>query len=152
MPKTGLAVLALVFAAGAAHAQGSSPAEIVQHHVGSGGNVDAIMADYADNAVVLQNGRAIQGKEDIRKLFEAMFGGNRRASLPAGQNAHDGPAAPPAAAPKMTVDRVWQEGNVGFVKWEMGPVHATEEFVIRDGKIAVQAIFMQGRPPAAPRS
>ena len=50
----------------------------------------------------------------------------------------------------MTVDKVWQEGNVGFVNWHMGPVHATEEFVTKDGKIEVQAIFMTGGPPAAP--
>jgi len=51
----------------------------------------------------------------------------------------------------MAVDKVWQEGNVGFVTWHMGPMHATEEFVIDDGKIEVQAIFMAGGPPAAPR-
>ena len=35
----------------------------------------------------------------------------------------------------MTVDKVWQEGNVDFVNWHMGAMHATEEFVTRDGKI-----------------
>jgi hypothetical protein len=147
MLKHATAAAALLVAAGAAHAAGSTPAEIVQRHVGSGGNVDAIMADYADDAVVLQNGRAIQGKPAIRKLFEGMFGGRRAApsSTPGAA-----PAAPPAGGPpKMTVDKVWQEGNVGFVSWHMGPMHATEEFVTKDGKIEVQAIFMAGGPPAA---
>jgi ketosteroid isomerase-like protein len=135
--------MALVFAAGAAQAQSSTPAEIVQRHVSSGGNIDAIMADYADNAVVLQNGRAIQGKPAIRKLFEGMFGGGRAAAPPA-----QGSAAPPAGGPpKMTVDKVWQEGDVGFVNWHMGPVKATEEFLVRNGKIAVQSVFMAGGPP-----
>ena len=83
MLKAGVAAMALLFAAGAAQAQGSTPAEIVQRHVSSGGNIDAIMADYADDAVVLQNGRAIQGKPAIRKLFEGMFGGGRAAPPPA---------------------------------------------------------------------
>jgi hypothetical protein len=150
MLKHAAGAAALKFAAGAAHAQGSTPAEIVQRHVGSGGNIDAIMADYADDAVVLQNGRAIQGKAAIRQLFETMFGGRRAGPPPA-----TGSAAPPGAAPsgppKMTVDKVWQEGDVGFDTWHMGPMHATEEFVTKDGKIEVQAIFMAGGPPASPR-
>lgn len=149
MLKAGVAAMALVFAAGAAQAQGSTPAEIVQRHVSSGGNIDAIMADYADDAVVLQNGRAIQGKPAIRKLFEGMFGGGRAASPPA-QGAAPAAAPPPAGGPpKMTVDKVWQEGDVGFVNWHMGPVKATEEFLVRNGKIAVQSVFMAGGPPAA---
>jgi hypothetical protein len=148
MLKASLAAMALVFVAGAAQAQGSTPAEIVQRHVSSGGNIDAIMADYADDAVVLQNGRAIQGKPAIRKLFEGMFGGGRAAAKPA-----QGSSAPPAGGPpKMTVDKVWQEGDVGFVNWHMGPVKATEEFVVHDGKIAVQSVFMAGGPPAAQHS
>ena len=148
MLKHATAAAALLVAAGAAHAAGSTPAEIVQRHVGSGGNVDAIMADYADDAVVLQNGRAIEGKPAIRKLFEGMFGGRRAAPSPAPGAA---PAAPPAGGPpKMTVDKVWQEGNVGFVSWHMGPVKATEEFLVRDGKIQVQSVFMQGPPPGPP--
>ena len=148
-PATAAAVAFLLLAAGTAHAQGSSPAEIVQRHVGSGGNVDAIMADYADDAVVLQDGRAIQGKPAIRKLFEGMFGG-RRAAPPSAPGA--APAAPPAGGPpKMTVDKVWQEGNVGFDTWHMGAMRATEEFLVKDGKIEVQAIFMSGGPPAAPQ-
>ena len=135
---------ALVFVAGAAQAQGSSPAEIVQRHVASGGNIDAILADYADDAVVLQNGRVLEGKAAIRKFYEGMFGGGR---IPASSGSTG--AAPPAAGPpKMTVDKVWQEGSVGFVSWHMGPVKATDEFVIRNGKIDTQSVFMQGGPPA----
>lgn len=144
MLKYAVPAMAMVLCAGAARAQGSTPAEIVQRHVGSGGNVDAIMADYAEDAVVLQNGRAIQGKPAIRQLFANMFGGRRAAPA---QGA--APAAPPAGGlPKMTVDKVWQEGNVGFDTWHMGAMHATEEFLIKDGKIEVQAIFMSGGPPA----
>lgn len=146
MLKFTFAGAALLLAAGAAHAQGSSPAEIVQRHVSSGGNIDAIMADYADDAVVLQNGRAILGKPAIRQLFQTMFGGRRAAPPPA-----EGAAPPAGGPPKMTVDKVWQEGNVGFVNWHMGPMHATEEFVTKNGKIEVQAIFMAGGPPPPPR-
>ena len=54
MLKLTAAAIALVLAAGAAQAdEGSSPAEIVQRHVSSGGNLDALMADYADDAVLM---------------------------------------------------------------------------------------------------
>jgi hypothetical protein len=52
----------------------------------------------------------------------------------------------------MTVDKVWQEGSVGFVNWHMGATRATEEFLVKDGKIEVQAIFMAGGPPAPAKS
>jgi hypothetical protein len=147
MLKAGVAAVALVLGAGVAQAQESTPAEIVQRHVGSGGNIDAIMADYADDAVVLQNGKAIQGKAAIRTLFEGMFGG-RRAGPPPSANA----ASPAGGPPRMTVDKVWQEGSVGFVNWHMGATRATEEFLVKNGKIEVQAIFMTGGPPAPAKS
>lgn len=146
----GLGAAIAIMAAGAAHAD--TPSDFVKRHTSSGGNVDAIMADYADDAVVLQNGRAVQSKAEIRKLFEGMFGG-RRAAPPAS----GGAGGPPAGGMKVT--KVWEEGNVGFMTWEAGPVHTTEEFIIRNNKIAVQAIFMAGGgaapggaggPPRAP--
>lgn len=137
-----LAFAALVLA-GTADAADPTPTEIVQRHTSSGGDIDKIMADYADDAVVLQQGRAIEGKPAIRALFSRMFA-PRPATAP--------PSSPPRAAPPgggMKVTRVWHEGNVGFDTWEAGPVHATEEFLVRNGKIAVQAIFMSA-PPAPP--
>ena len=155
MMKLGMGAMIAMLAAGAAHAD--TPSDFVKRHTSSGGNIDAIMADYADDAVVLQNGRAVQGKAEIRKLFAAMFAPRTPRPAPAGA----APVAPPAgAAPGarpagggMKVTRVWEEGNVGFMTWEAGPMRTTEEFIIRDGKIAVQAIFMTGGaggPPRAP--
>lgn len=99
-------------------------------------DIDAIMADYADDAVVLQNGQALIGKPAIRAQFEKLF-----PKPPAGATS-GAPAPSPMSG--MQVKRIWQQGNVGFLTWEMGPIHTTEEFVVRDGKIAVQAIFMRG--------
>jgi len=136
MKRLGMAAAIAVLAAAAAHAD--TPSDFVRRHTSSGGNVDAIVADYADDAVVLQNGRAVQGKAEIRKLFAGMFGGGRA----------PGAGGPPGGGMKVT--RVWEEGNVGFMTWEAGPMHVTEEFIIRNNKIAVQAIFMAGGGGAAP--
>jgi len=136
---------ALLFA-GAAQAAALTPTEIVNRHVGAGGDIDTIMADYADDAVVLQAGRAVQGKAEIRKLFERMF-----PKKPEGAAAAPAAGAAPATPrPAMKVTRVWEEGDVGFMTWEMGPMKTTEEFIVRDGKIQVQALFMSGGPAPRP--
>ncbi len=72
------------------------------------------------------------------------------AALPAG-GAATAPSGPPAGG-RHEGHQVWEEGNVGFMTWEAGPMHTTEEFIIRNGKIAVQAIFMaSGRARAVRR-
>ncbi|MBO9669511.1 MAG: hypothetical protein J7485_03235, partial [Sphingobium sp.] len=82
-----------------------------------------------------------------------MFGGGRApgAGAPPAGGAQ-GAGGPPGggAGGGMKVTRVWEEGNVGFMTWEAGPMHVTEEFIIRNNKIAVQAIFMAGGGGAAP--
>lgn len=137
--------------AGAAQAATLTPTEIVNRHIGAKGDVDVIMADYADDAVVLQAGRAIEGKAEIRKLFERMFP-KRPAGAAAAPAAASTNAAPATARPAMKVTRIWEEGNIGFLSWEMGPTHTTEEFIVRDGKIQVQALFMSNTAPPKPAS
>jgi len=145
MLKYGVGALVVLMLAGTAQAAGLSPTDIIHRHTAAGAksDLDAIMADYADDAVVLQAGKAFQGKAAIRPLFARMF--------PKRPVAGAAPAAAGKARPSMKVTRVWQEGNVGFMTWEMGPIHATEEFLVRNSKIAVQAVFMSGAPQAPAR-
>ena len=140
MLKLTLGALAAATIATAAQAATPSPTEIVNRHMeaASKRDVNALMADYADDAVVLQAGTAVQGKAAIRALFERLFPANP----PAG--------GAPGALGKITPSKVWEEGNVGFVSWTMGTAtNGTDEFIVRDGKIAVQAVFIGGPPPAA---
>lgn len=137
MTRSGLAVLAAVLCAGMAQAAGPSPSEIVSRHMAAAGkgDVDAIVADYADDAVVMQANEVTQGKANIHALFQRLFGG--RANAPAG-----------SGAPAMNVTRVWEEGDVGIVTWEAGPVKGRDEFLVQGGKIKVQAVFLSGAPAA----
>jgi ketosteroid isomerase-like protein len=139
-----VAMAALAFAS-TAQAADPTPTEIVQRHTSAGGNLDKLMEDYADNAVVFQQGRAIQGKDAIRALYARMFPQRPAGAQAAGQAA---PASRPASG-GMKVTKVWEEGDVGFMTWEAGPVKATEQFLVRDGKIVLQAIYMSGAPQAA---
>lgn len=136
--KAGIAALAALAAAGAAHAADLSPAEIVARHVAAVAKSDvaAMMADYADDAVVLQAGKTVQGKAAIRALFTRMF------PTPA-------PGAAPSGTAAMKVTRTWAEGDVGLYSWELPTAHGIDEFRVRNGKIEVQAVFIAA-PPAAP--
>jgi hypothetical protein len=144
--KYAIGTLAALMLAGTAHAATPTPEQIVQRHISAGGDLDKLIGDYADDAVVMQQGRVLQGKNAIRAFYANMFG--RRPS--GGSGSAPPPNGGAGGPPKMTVDKIWQEGDVGFVKWHMGPVKATEEFLVRDGKIEVQSVFMQGPPPGPP--
>jgi predicted SnoaL-like aldol condensation-catalyzing enzyme len=78
---------------------------------------------------MLNGANATQGKAAITAAFTALL-------KPGG----------PAANIKPV--KVWSQGNIGFVSWESGPVKGTDSFVIRNGKIAVQAVFIGVGPPA----
>ncbi|MBN8830665.1 MAG: nuclear transport factor 2 family protein [Sphingomonadales bacterium] len=131
MIRLSFAALALVSSFGAAHAAELTPTDIVNRHMAAAArqDVDAIMADYADDAVNLTAGKAVQGKPAIRAVFAGMFKGSG------------------AGTSGMKVTKVWEEGDVGFVTWTMGPVTGTEEFLVRNGKILVQTVFISA-PPA----
>ena len=136
MAALAAALAAATVAAAAAHAQPAplSPTDIVGRHIAAGnaGDLDAMAGDYADDAVVLQPGQAVQGKAAIRAMFAGIFG---------------------PGAPKMTITppKVWQEGEVGFVTWTAngGAIRGQDSFLVKNGKIEAQAVFI-GAPPAPP--
>ena len=135
MIKNTAAALALAVAmAGHAFAADLTPEQIVHRHVEAGnrGDAAAMAGDYADDAVMLQPGQAVQGKAAIQAAFTRLFG---------------------PGAPKLTITpiKIWSEGDVGFVSWEAngGAIKGTDDFLVRGGKILVQAVFM-GATPAAP--
>lgn len=131
MIRFGFGALAACMIAGSAQAADLSPADIVARHTAAvaKSDVDAMMADYADDAIVLEAGQAIQGKAAIRALLERLF-----PKQPAG--------AAPSGMATMKITKRWAEGDVGFFNWENGPAHGTDEFIVHGGKIAVQSVFI----------
>jgi limonene-1,2-epoxide hydrolase len=131
MIKFGIAALAAFTIAGVGQAAELTPAQIVERHNAAvaKSDVDAMMADYADDAVVLEDGKTIGGKAAIRALFERMFPKPVAGAAPAGTAA-------------MKVTRRWVEGDVGLYAWELPAMHGVDEFRVRNGKIEVQAVFL----------
>ena len=136
MLKTGAAALVLAAVmAGQAYAADLTPEQIIQRHVDAGNKSDAaaMAADYADNAVVLQPGQAVQGRAAIQAMFGRLFGGPQKVTI--------------------TPTKIWSDGDVGFVTWEAngGAIKGTDSFLVRGGKILVQAVFIGAQPPPAQR-
>jgi ketosteroid isomerase-like protein len=138
MTRISMAALAAVLVAAAttqAQAADPSPSDVVNHHMSvvNTGDMDALMSDYADDAVVLQAGTAVQGKATITTTLTRLFGPD---------------------APKMNIVpvKVWQEGDVGFVDWTAngGALKGQDSFLVKNGKIEVQAVWIGGPAPAGP--
>ena len=133
-----LAVLAAL-AATPALAQALSPEDFIHRHMdfAAKGDADAIANDFAVDGASINGGNAAVGRDAIRAQFARLV-----APRPGGGGG--------GGMGGMKVDKIWSQGNVGFIQWEAGPVHATEVFVIKDNKIQSQSVFMSGGPPAGP--
>ena len=94
--------------------------------------LDAILADYADDASFLSDSRTYRGKTEIREFFESFV-----AALPA------------QAVQQFSLRSLRCEGNVAHIVWSAGrelPL-GTDTFVVHDGKISFQTCAMYV-PPA----
>ena len=145
MFKTTAAALSLaLLAAAPAFAQAElSPVDIVNRHIAfaNKGDVDGMVGDYAEDVMTITAGKVTAGKPALRAMFAGMIGAA----------AKPGAAAPPKPAMKNL--KIWADGDVGFVAWEMGSgtpqaVKGTDAFLVRHGKILVQTVFIGGSQPA----
>ena len=104
-----------------------TPQEVFQHHaeVLIGGDIDGIVEDYADDAVLITPDGTLRGKDGVRQGFEKLL-----ADLP---NAD------------WDVPTQIFEGDVLFIEWNAKSENTRAEdgidtFVFRDGEIAVQTV------------
>ena len=104
-------------------------AAVVQRHQDAFAAKDlkALLADYADDAVVVFPTATPAGKAKIEAAFAAYFA-----------------AAPASTSFDVKIDRV--EGDIGITKWIANPgtpkaVEGQDAFVVRGGKIRFQATF-----------
>ena len=143
-----LAVLAALVAA-PAFAQTLSPEDFIHRHMdfAAKGDADAIANDFAVDGASINGGNAAVGRDAIRAQFAKLV-----APRPAGAAGGGGGGGMGG----MKVDKIWSQGNVGFIQGEAGPMHATEVFVIKDNKIQSQSVYMAGAPggppPGAPKN
>jgi ketosteroid isomerase-like protein len=127
---------AILLTSGPALAKPLSPAEVVKRHeaFGAKGDYKSMAGDYAENAVVLQPGTVVSGRKAIADLLNGLLGPKAKTPL------------------KIDVVQIWQKGDVGFVTWTTngGKVKGTDSFLVRGGKIQVQAVWVGQLPPGPP--
>jgi ketosteroid isomerase-like protein len=123
----------ILLAAMPALARDFTPEQIIRRHMAFGARSDTagMAGDYAEDAVILSAGSVVRGKAAIRASIDRLMG-------------------PKAAKMDFRPVKITHDGNVGIVFWQVpnGP-HGEDAFVVRHGKIQVQAVFM-GATPSAP--
>jgi ketosteroid isomerase-like protein len=104
-----------------------TPQEIFQHHAEAliAGDIDEIVADYADDAVFITPGGVLRGKDGVRQGFTSLL-----ADLPAA---------------KWDVPTQIFEGDVLFIEWNAvsastRAMDGIDTFVFADGKIRAQTV------------
>jgi uncharacterized protein (TIGR02246 family) len=120
-----------------------TPERVVEHHWAafSSHDLEAVLSDYADDAIFIAPNQAVQGKDALRKMFASFFGTGPAGARPT--------AEPPAYDVKITAD-----GEVGYEHWisnpgKPGSLEGTDAFVVRHGKIlfhTVVALHPAGTP------
>jgi hypothetical protein len=134
MTRYGIAAMAAMMMAGTAQAAEISQIDIVKRHMEAvnAKDIEGAVADYSDDAVMIQPGKVTEGKAALRALFLNGF-----SRVPAG------------ARLGMEIERIWQEGeNIVSAPWHKGTtLNGIDKFLLRDGKIVVQAVFLSGEPP-----
>ena len=103
--------------------------QVLNHHLQSfgEGNVDAILSDYTDSSVVIIPNGVLNGREQIRGLFEALV-------AEFGQ-----------AGTEFELTSSMVEGPLAYITWHAVTADntysfATDTFVVTDGKIAYQTV------------
>jgi len=123
------------------------PSQTLAHHLDSlaVGDLEAIMGDYDDEAVLITPDGPLRGHEQIRRLFSKIVTN----MLPPGSD--------------FEVLRVEIEGDVAYTVWRGSSEYfnfliGTDTFIIRSGKIVCQTfaaqiqpkgMYKSNRPPAA---
>jgi hypothetical protein len=105
---------------------------VLQRHLQAAGeSVDAVMADYVDESVLITHDATYRGRAQIRSFFAELLEGGTRGFL---------------AAFEMKRQEV--VGELAFILWEAKPwfAFATDTLIIRDGKIVFQT-FAASRTP-----
>jgi ketosteroid isomerase-like protein len=103
---------------------------VIRNHLWTflqGRGVDAIVADYAENASLFTEARVYRGTRQIREFFSAFLA-----------------ALPVDAVERFTLKSMRVEGKLAFITWAAGreiPL-GTDTFVVEDGRIVSQTFAM----------
>ncbi len=112
---------------------------VIDHHLASfgAGKIDDILADYADDAVIVSPLGIFKGKDGMKPLFEGLIKEFSHADA------------------KFTMGKKMVNGQLGFITWSAETAEntyelATDTFVVVEGKIVSQTLAAKVTPKKAP--
>ena len=141
------AAIALSLMTGSAFAADSAKVVLDRHVVAmKAGNLDAVMADYADNALLLAPAGAVAGLKDYAGLNVLEGKANIRKFFAILTNKENNPAVK-----SMTATYETKGADTTLMHWKQWPgtakeVSGTDIWVIRDGKVITQAVLVNPAP------
>ena len=101
---------------------------VIEHHLQAfgDGDLEETLADYTEDSIFISQRGTLRGLGELRSLFEELFSG--------------------LFAPgtyEFTLDLMTVEGEAGYIAWHatcatVDIPFATDTYVVRDGKIAIQ--------------
>jgi ketosteroid isomerase-like protein len=117
----------------------ASTEEVLDHHLAAFGaaNMDDILADYADDAMLVTPMGVIKGKDGLKGVFEGLFKEFSHADA------------------KFTMGKKTIDGQVAYITWSADTAEnayelATDTFLIVEGKIVAQTFAGKITPKATP--
>ena len=100
---------------------------VLDHHLEAvrQNDLEAVMADYTDESIIITPEGTLKGLEEIRAFFIA--------TLPAF----------PTEGTTLTMDKTVVEGEIAFIIWHadtpvLNAPFGTDTFIVQDGKITIQ--------------
>lgn len=130
-----LAITTLIFGALPVYADQDVSERVLKNHLASfgAGDVDAILADYANDAVIILPNGILKGKEQIRGLFNALVAEFSK----------------PGMVFNLTNTKV--DNHLAYITWnadthDTSYKFATDTFIIKGGKITHQTIAFDAVP------
>jgi ketosteroid isomerase-like protein len=110
--------------------------QVLDHHLRAlaDGRVDEILDDYVEDSVLIVADGPIKGRDGIRSAFEGFVSGLFKPGT------YD-----------FTMDTLHVAGDAAYVIWHakcasVDVVFATDTFIVKDGKIAVQTFAAKIEP------
>jgi ketosteroid isomerase-like protein len=104
-------------------------AETVMRHATAvmAGQLEEVMRDYTDGSAIITADQSFHGLEEIRQFWQALFG-----------------QFPPEVLKNITVIRQEVAGDLLYMTYKAEPVVnvGADTFLVHDGKIIVQTIFL----------
>ncbi len=99
-----------------------------EHLQAAGAGVEAVMAHYVDDSVLITHDATYRGRAEIRRFFSELLGSANQGFLNA-----------------FKLKRQEVSGELAYIVWEAQPwfSFATDTLLVRDGKIVFQTFAAQ---------